>query len=180
MMFFSHKRANFYFGKKMYPCHFLVLSNSIKKMHQNRPTISRVIEEQTNKQTYIRYCFIKVYRCIWAHTENSFWIPKMTLNNSCITYSKPMTGYWRKGLLLKMQPIGIKEKSTTGSNPSLPIDWSRHRWMTPWERTLRGSCLSCTLFLVFLKDISKILKTEIALFADDLVMWHTGDSTIIS
>ena len=33
---------------------------------------------------------------------------------------------------------------------------------------------------MFLNDISDILKLEIALFADDLVIWHTSDSTIIS
>jgi len=44
----------------------------------------------------------------------------------------------------------------------------------------QGSSLSCTLFLVFLNDVSDILKTEKALFADDLVLWHTGNSTLIS
>ena len=44
----------------------------------------------------------------------------------------------------------------------------------------QGSSLSCTLFLVFLNDVSDVLKTETALFADDLVLWHTGNSTTIS
>ena len=44
----------------------------------------------------------------------------------------------------------------------------------------QGSCLSCTLFLIFLNDIAEILKTDKALFADDLMLWHTGDSPHIS
>ena len=40
----------------------------------------------------------------------------------------------------------------------------------------QGSSLSCTLFFVFLNDVSDVLKIEIALFADDLVLWHTGNS----
>ena len=38
----------------------------------------------------------------------------------------------------------------------------------------QGSPLSCTLFLVFINDISENLKVENALYADDLVMWHTS------
>ena len=41
----------------------------------------------------------------------------------------------------------------------------------------QGSSLSCTLFLIFLNDLSDILKTEDGFFADDLILWHTGNST---
>ena len=40
--------------------------------------------------------------------------------------------------------------------------------------------MSCTLFLIFLNDVSDILNCRKALFADDLVIWHTSNSTIIS
>ena len=51
---------------------------------------------------------------------------------------------------------------------------------TQEEGLPQGSSLSCTLFLIFLNDVSDVLKCEKALFADDLVFWHTGKSTIIS
>ena len=38
----------------------------------------------------------------------------------------------------------------------------------------QGSPLSCTLFLLFINDISDNLRIENALYADDLVMWHTS------
>ena len=37
----------------------------------------------------------------------------------------------------------------------------------------QGSSLSCTLFLIFLNDLPKILKSEKAQFADDLAFWQT-------
>ena len=44
----------------------------------------------------------------------------------------------------------------------------------------QGSSLSCTLFLIFINDLCDVLKIENAMFADDLVIWHTSNSTIIS
>ena len=43
----------------------------------------------------------------------------------------------------------------------------------------QGSALSCTLFLIFINDITDNLKCMKALFADDLVIWHSSNSTII-
>ena len=37
----------------------------------------------------------------------------------------------------------------------------------------QGSSLSCTLFLIFINDLPDILKSEKALYADDLVLWNT-------
>ena len=94
---------------------------------------------------------------------------------------------WRKGLLLKMQNMGIKGNMYTWIKSFL----SDRLIQTQVNDTLsskavleeglpQGSSLSCTLFLVFLNDVSDVLKTETALFADDLVLWHTGNSTTIS
>lgn len=94
---------------------------------------------------------------------------------------------WRKGLLLKMQNIGIKGKMYNWVKSFLTdrliqtqVNDTLSSKAVLEEGLPQGSCLSCTLFLVFLNDISDILKTEKALFADDLVMWHTGNSTTIS
>ena len=94
---------------------------------------------------------------------------------------------WRKGLLLKMQNKGIKGHMYNWIKSFL----SDRLIQTQVNNTLsskavleeglpQGSSLSCTLFLVFLNDVSDILKLEHALFADDLVLWHTGNSTLIS
>ena len=94
---------------------------------------------------------------------------------------------WRKGLLLKMQNMGIKGNMYTWIKSFL----SDRLIQTQVNDTLsskavleeglpQGSSLSCTLFLVFLNDVSDVLKTETAFFADDLVLWHTGNSTTIS
>jgi len=60
---FPKKKANFLLWKKKIAHGTCTVSNnSIKKMNQNQPIISRVIKNQTNKQTnthaYIYYCFI--------------------------------------------------------------------------------------------------------------------------
>ena len=38
----------------------------------------------------------------------------------------------------------------------------------------QGSALSCTLFLIYMNDLSSAVNVEKALFADDLVLWHTS------
>ena len=37
----------------------------------------------------------------------------------------------------------------------------------------QGSSLSCTLFLIFLNDLPKELKSDKDLYADDLSLWQT-------
>ena len=88
---------------------------------------------------------------------------------------------WRKGLLLKMQRMGICGKI---------YNWIKNFLM---ERTIQtqvenelsskevledglpqGSALSCTLFLIFINDMGKDLKSQRALYADDLVVWRTS------
>lgn len=88
---------------------------------------------------------------------------------------------WRKGLLLKMRRMGIHG--------------NLYRWIKNFlnERTIQtkinnelsskqvleeglpqGSALSCTLFLVYMNEITKnINKSQVALYADDLVIWHS-------
>ena len=44
----------------------------------------------------------------------------------------------------------------------------------------QGSALSCTLFLLFINDLPDALKSEKALFADDLVIWRTNEMSIVS
>ena len=87
---------------------------------------------------------------------------------------------WRKGLLLKMKRLNI--------------DGNLYRWIKNFlcERTIQtkisntlssrqtleegipqGSALSCTLFLIFINDLAKEIKSGKALYADDLVLWNT-------
>ena len=88
---------------------------------------------------------------------------------------------WRRGLLLKMKNTGIHGKM--------------YRWLKSFltDRTIQtrvndgvsskevleeglpqGSPLSCTLFLLFINDLTDVLEVENALYADDLVMWYTS------
>ena len=94
---------------------------------------------------------------------------------------------WRKGLLLKLQNMGVKgnmyswiKSFLTDRLIQTQMNDSLSSKSVLEEGLPQGSSISCTLFLVFLNDLPDALKTEIALFADDLVLWHTGNSTIIS
>ena len=87
---------------------------------------------------------------------------------------------WRKGLLLKMQRMGI-----TGKMYSWVKDFLSERTIqTKVENEIsekrvqeeglpQGSALSCTLFLIFLNDLPQELRCEKAMYADDLVLWKT-------
>ena len=94
---------------------------------------------------------------------------------------------WRDGLLQKMRSIGIKSHMYDWIKSFLTDRLIQTRYNTSLsskaiqeEGLPQGSSLSCTLFLIFLNDVSDILKCDNALFADDLVFWHTSNSTIIS
>ena len=94
---------------------------------------------------------------------------------------------WRGGLLQKMRSIGINSNLYNWIKSFLTDRLIQTRYNTSLsskatqeEGLPQGSSLSCTLFLIFLNDVSDVLKCEKALFADDLVFWHTGKSTIIS
>ena len=94
---------------------------------------------------------------------------------------------WRLGLFQKMQNLGIKSHLYSWIKSFLTDRLIQTRFNealsskeTQEEGLSQGSSLSCTLFLIFLNDVSDILDAEKALFADDLVIWHTSNSTIIS
>ncbi|GFS20426.1 RNA-directed DNA polymerase from mobile element jockey [Elysia marginata] len=44
----------------------------------------------------------------------------------------------------------------------------------------QGSSLSCRFFLIFVNDLPDVVQAEKALYADDLVMWHTNKHPGIS
>ena len=94
---------------------------------------------------------------------------------------------WRKGLLMKLEDIGIHG--------------NLYRWIKFYlvDRTIQtkmndalsskevleeglpqGSCLSSTLFLVFIKDLDDVLDSENALYADDLTLWATHTDITIA
>ena len=84
---------------------------------------------------------------------------------------------WRKGLLLKMKDAGIHGKLyswlknfLTDRTIQTRINNALSSKEILEEGLPQGSPLSCTLFLVFINDISENLKVESALYDDDLVM----------
>ena len=87
---------------------------------------------------------------------------------------------WRKGLLLKMQRLGINGKmywwikaflNERTIQTKVNNQLSSHHTLE--EGIPQGSSLSCTLFLIFINDLAKEIKSNKALYADDLVIWHT-------
>ncbi|GFS16368.1 RNA-directed DNA polymerase from mobile element jockey [Elysia marginata] len=48
------------------------------------------------------------------------------------------------------------------------------------EGLSQSSSLSFTLFLIFINDLPDVVQAEKALYADDLVMWHTSKHPGIS
>ena len=94
---------------------------------------------------------------------------------------------WRKGLFLKMQNLGIRGKLyfwikafLTDRLIQTRMNDSMSSKAVLEEGLPQGSALSCTLFLIFINDLSSALKSEKALFADDLVVWKTSGSSIIN
>ena len=94
---------------------------------------------------------------------------------------------WRKGLLLKMQRLGIHGKMYKWIKNYLSdrIIQTRVNHETSSKQVLeeglpQGSSLSCTLFLIFINDLPGQLKYGKALYADDLVLWHTHKQIGIS
>ena len=87
---------------------------------------------------------------------------------------------WRKGLLLKMQKLGVKgrlynwiKNFLTNRIIQTKVNDALSSKKMLEEGLPQGSSLSCTLFLIFINDLPDILKSEKALYADDLVLWNT-------
>lgn len=92
---------------------------------------------------------------------------------------------WRKGLLIKLNDMGIHGKLYNWIKFYL-IDRTIQTRVNDAlsskevleEGLPQGSCLSSTLFLVYIKDLEDIIDSENALYADDLTLWasHTDIS----
>ena len=84
---------------------------------------------------------------------------------------------WRKGLLLKLYNTGVHGKMLkwiqgflTNRTIATKCDGATSSKRTLEEGLPQGSALSCTLFLVYINDLTKHLNVSYALFADDLVI----------
>ena len=87
---------------------------------------------------------------------------------------------WRKGLLFKMQRVGIHGHLYTWIKNFLcdrivqtKVSNAYSSKQVLEEGLPQGSSLSCTLFLIYINDLPDELKSEKTLFADDLTLWHT-------
>ena len=87
---------------------------------------------------------------------------------------------WRKGLLKKMQDYGIHGNLYKWIKDFLSDRLIQTKVQNAFssKKTLeeglpQGSSLSCTLFLIFLNDLPKVLKSEKGQYADDLSFWQT-------
>ena len=87
---------------------------------------------------------------------------------------------WRKGLFIKMQDCGIHGNLYNWIKDFLNDRLIQTKVQNAFsskqvleEGLPQGSALSCTLFLIFLNDLPKELKSEKAQYADDLSFWQT-------
>ncbi|GFS20428.1 RNA-directed DNA polymerase from mobile element jockey [Elysia marginata] len=93
----------------------------------------------------------------------------------------------RKGLLWKMREVGIhrrlyhwvkyflvKRMIQTKINKGISSKQIQK------EGLHQGSSLSCAFFLIFINNLPDIVQAEKALYADNLVMWHTNKHPGIS
>ena len=94
---------------------------------------------------------------------------------------------WRKGLFLKMFAAGIHGKIynwlksfLTDRTIQTRINDGLSSKAALEEGLPQGSPLSCTLFLIYINDLPEILKTQNALYADDLAIWHTSKFSLIN
>lgn len=98
-----------------------------------------------------------------------------------IDLQKAYDKVWRKGLLYKMQKQGIQGKMynwvknfLTDRTMATKINNAISKKTCIEDGLPQGSALSCTLFLIYINDVTDILQTKKALFADDIVLWHTS------
>ena len=90
---------------------------------------------------------------------------------------------WRKGLLMKMIDVGIRGKLYNWIKYFL-IDRTIQTKLNDAvsskevleEGLPQGSALSCTLFLIYINDLTKHIKAEKALYADDLTIWQSHEN----
>ena len=94
---------------------------------------------------------------------------------------------WRKGLLMKMDKIGVHGKMLqwiqaflTNRTIQTTVEGATSSKRTLEEGLPQGSALSCTLFLIFINDLPSLLNVQKALFADDLVIWTTEKYSILA
>ena len=87
---------------------------------------------------------------------------------------------WRKGLLHKMREYGIHgnlykwiKSFLTDRLIQTKVGNAFSSKKVLEEGLPQGSSLSCTLFLIFLNDLPKELKSEKGQYADDLSFWQT-------
>ena len=90
---------------------------------------------------------------------------------------------WRKGLFVKMQELGIHGNMYKWIKNFLTDRLIRTKVGNAYsakkvleEGLPQGSSLSSTLFLIYLNDLPKEIKSEKDQYADDLSMWQTQNS----
>ena len=92
--------------------------------------------------------------------------------------SKAFDRVWHKGLLAKLRAIGFSENIVEWFSSYLENRKQRvclggiaSDWLSIFAGVPQGSILGPKLFLIFINDIVKYIRTNIRLFADDTILY---------
>ena len=92
--------------------------------------------------------------------------------------SKAFDRVWHKGLLAKLRAIGFSENIVEWFSSYLENRKQRvclggiaSAWLSIFAGVPQGSILGPILFLIFINDIVKYIRTNIRLFADDTILY---------
>ena len=99
--------------------------------------------------------------------------------------SKAFDRVWHKGLLHKLSAIGIRgqilewfRNYLAGRTQAVTIKGSSSDFLPVSAGVPQGSVLGPTLFLIYINDIIKSIKSVIKLFADDTSLYLSLKNTI--
>jgi len=105
--------------------------------------------------------------------------------DNCMAFldaSKAFDKVWHKGLLYKLQQIGINTDLVDWFSSYLNqrqirtvIEGKSSQWATIYSSVPQGSILGPLLFLVYINDIIRNINSNIYLFADDTSITQTLD-----
>ena len=101
--------------------------------------------------------------------------------------SKAFDKVWHKGLIFKLQSIGISGNLLEWFTDYLAnrkqrvcLNGHASSWKTPNAGVPQGSILGSLLFIIYINDIVNHIRTNIRLFADDTTLYEIIDDPLLT